>query len=159
MTALHTQWTAPQLRLRGVTEPDLDPLSRLDREVFPEEPYPYFVLRQLFDVYRDGLLVLDDGIALKGYVLVGTSPDKSRSWILGLGIAKEERRRGHGRRLMLEVLRRLRGIGVGEVLLTVSPENTAAIQLYENLDFTAEKSVRKGYLGPGADRLVMRLRL
>ncbi|MGY6018468.1 GNAT family N-acetyltransferase [Streptomyces spinosirectus] len=159
MTALHTHRTARRLRLRGVTEADLDALTLLDREVFPEEPYPYFVLRQLFDVYPDHLLVLDDGIALKGYVLVGTAPDKSRSWILGLGITRDERRRGHGSRLMLEVLKRLRGIGVGEVLLTVSPANTAAIQLYENLDFAAEKGVRKGYFGPEADRLVMRLQL
>lgn len=159
MTALHAHPAARQLQPRSVTEADLEALSLLDREVFPEEPYPYFVLRQMFDVYSDQLLVLYNGTALVGYVLVGTAPDKSRSWILGLGITRDERRRGHGRRLMLEVLERLRGIGVREVILTVSPTNTAAIQLYENLDFEAEQSVRKGYFGHQADRLLMRLRL
>ncbi|MCI3269788.1 GNAT family N-acetyltransferase [Streptomyces cylindrosporus] len=159
MTALPARRAARQLRLRSVTEADLDALALLDREAFPEEPYPYFVLRQMYDVYPDHLLVLDDGTALKGYVLVGTRPDKSRSWILGLGITRDERGRGYGRRLMEEVLGRLRGIGVREVLLTVAPSNAAAILLYETLGFTAEQTVRKDYFGPGADRLVMRLRL
>ncbi|MFF4251952.1 GNAT family N-acetyltransferase [Streptomyces sp. NPDC001663] len=159
MTALPVHRAARRLRLRGVTEADLGALALLDRETFPEEPYPYFVLRQMYDVYPDHLLVLDDGAALKGYVLVGTAPDKSRSWILGLGITRDERGRGHGRRLMLEVLDLLRGIGVREVHLTVAPTNTAAILLYETLGFTAEQSVRKDYFGPGADRRLMRLRL
>ncbi|MGI5454687.1 GNAT family N-acetyltransferase [Streptomyces sp. CA-249302] len=159
MGALPARRTARQLRLRGVTEADLDALALLDRETFPEEPYPYFVLRQMYDVYPDHLLVLDDGTELKGYVLVGTAPDKSRSWILGLGITRDERGQGYGRRLMDEALRRLRGIGVAEVLLTVVPTNTAAILLYETLGFTAEQTTRQDYFGPGADRLVMRLRL
>lgn len=159
MTALPARGSARRVLLRGVTEADLEALARLDEETFPEAPYPYFVLRQLYDVYPDHLLVLDDGTELKGYVLVGTAPDASRSWILGLGITPDERGRGYGRRLMREVLRLLRADGVREVLLTVSPANTAAILLYENLGFTAEESVRKDYFGPGADRLIMSLRL
>ncbi|MHC3473315.1 GNAT family N-acetyltransferase [Streptomyces sp. 7R007] len=160
MTALPARRaTRRRLRLRRVTEADLDALALLDRETFPEEPYPYFVLRQMYDVYPDHLLVLDDGTELKGYVLVGTAPDRSRSWILGLGITRDERGRGYGRRLMLKVLEMLRGLQVPEVLLTVAPSNTAAIQLYETLDFKAEDSVREDYFGPGADRLVMRRRL
>jgi [ribosomal protein S18]-alanine N-acetyltransferase len=159
MTALPSHRTARQLRLRGVTERDLDALALLDREAFPEEPYPYFVLRQMYDVYPDHLLVLDDGIALKGYVLVGTAPDKSRSWILGLGITRDERGRGHGRWLMEEVLGLLRGMAVREVLLTVAPGNRKAIELYETLGFTADPRLHKNYFGPGADRLVMRLAL
>ena len=76
--------------------------------------------------------------------------------MLGLGITRDERGRGHGRRLMREALRRLRADGVREVCLTVDPANLAAIVLYESLGFTADEGVRKGYFGPGADRLVMR---
>jgi len=113
----------------------------------------------MYDVYPDHLLVLDDGTALKGYILVGTAPDKSRSWILGLGITRDERGRGHGRRLMVEVLELLRGMGVREVRLTVAPSNSTAIELYETLGFTADARLYKDYFGPGADRLVMRLAL
>ncbi|MFJ9904105.1 GNAT family N-acetyltransferase [Streptomyces sp. NPDC101152] len=146
----------PPLHLRGVTEGDLEALALLEREIFPEEPYPYFVLRQMYDLHPGHLLVLDDGTALKGYVLVATPPDDGPSWVLGLGITRDERGRGHGRRLMREALRRLRADGVREVCLTVDPANLAAIVLYESLGFTADEGVRKDYFGPGADRLVMR---
>ncbi|MFI8535050.1 GNAT family N-acetyltransferase [Streptomyces aquilus] len=159
MTAVPSRRTSRRLRIRHVREEDLQELSLLDRESFPEEPYPYFVLRQMFDVYPDHLLVLDDGTALMGYVLCGTAPDLSRSWVLGLGITPDERGQGFGRLLMEEALRRLRGLGVREVVLTVAPANKTAILLYENLGFVGEPTLHENYFGPGADRLLMRLRL
>ncbi|WP_327722031.1 GNAT family N-acetyltransferase [Streptomyces sp. NBC_00490] len=159
MTAVPSRRTSKRLRPRHVREADLQELSLLDRESFPEEPYPYFVLRQMFDIYPGHLLVLDDGTALQGYVLCGTAPDLSRSWVLGLGITPHQRGQGFGRLLMEEVLRRLRDLGVREVALTVAPANKAAILLYENLGFVGEPTLRKNYFGPGADRLLMRLRL
>ncbi|WP_244188272.1 hypothetical protein [Streptomyces regalis] len=53
------------LTTRGITEADLPELLRVDREVFPEDPYPYFVLRQHFDAHGDRILVLDDGECLQ----------------------------------------------------------------------------------------------
>ena len=159
MSALHPQWTARRLRLRGVTEADLDALTLLDREVFPEEPYPYFVLRQLCDLHGDCLLVLEDGKSLHGYVLYVTTRDGYRSWIVSLGVTRDQRGRGLGRRLMLEVLRRLRAEEVREVRLTVEPANAAAIMLYRSLGFSSDEGVRKDYFGAGEDRLIMTLGL
>lgn len=148
------------LHIRQVEEADLPELVRLDAEAFPEGPYPFFTLRQLFDLYPDHLLVLDGGESgLHGYVLVGMPRDAGRGWILSLGVTRDQRGRGHGRQLMREVLRRLRDDAVHEVLLTVEPANTAAIELYRSLGFLAESAPRKDYFGPGADRLVMTLHL
>ncbi|MCX4821411.1 GNAT family N-acetyltransferase [Streptomyces sp. NBC_01142] len=146
------------LRLRAVTEEDLPELHRLDKEIFQEEAYPYFVLRQFYDLYRDDLFVLDDGRTFHGYVLAGTKPDKSRSWILGLAIHQQRRGHGLGRWLMGEALHRLRAEGVGEVWLTVEPANTTAIKLYAAMGFT-RLGHRDDYFGPGADRLLMTLPL
>ncbi|MER7685829.1 N-acetyltransferase [Streptomyces sp. NPDC097610] len=143
--------------IRPASEDDLPALFRLDTELFPHFAYPYFVLRQLFDVYTDHLLVLDDGSSLHGYALSAPSPDGRRSWILGLGVAKQLRGQGLARGLMLETLRRLPIGGVHEVWLTVEPANTAAIALYRSLGF-AEQGVRKDYFGPGDDRLLLALR-
>lgn len=141
-------------RVRAAIEEDLPGLARLDEEVFIDHPYPYFVLRQLYDVYRHQLLVVGDGKALRGYVLVGTPPDASCSWILGLGVDRRFRGHGLGRRLMAEAMTRLRAVGVSAVRLTVEPANTKAIELYESLGFT-HVGHRKDYFGPGADRLIM----
>ncbi|WP_446039484.1 GNAT family N-acetyltransferase [Streptomyces sp. SID1121] len=146
------------LRLRAVTEDDLPELHRLDKEIFKAQAYPYFVLRQFYDLYRDELFVLDDGTAFHGYVLAGTKPDKSRSWVLGLAIHQQWQGLGLGRRLMAEALRRLRAEGVGEVWLTVEPANTRAIKLYVSLGFT-RVAHRDDYFGPDGDRVLMALPL
>lgn len=145
-------------RVRAVTDADLPDLHRLDQEVFQDNAYPYFVLRQFYDLYRDDLFVVDDGGALRGYVLAGAASDGSRGWILGLAIAQDWRRHGLGRQLMAESLRNLRLRGVREVWLTVEPGNATAIELYVSLGF-AHVDRRADYFGPTADRLLMLLPL
>ncbi|NUP19068.1 MAG: GNAT family N-acetyltransferase [Streptomyces sp.] len=147
------------LTMRGVTEADLPELLRVDEEVFPEDPYPYFVLRQHLDVHGDRILVLDDGECLHGYVLFVSTSDGYVSWVLSLAVSADQRGRGLGKRLMLEVLRQLRRERVHEVRLTVEPTNAAAIQLYRSLGFSAEGGVHRDYLGPGEHRLIMVLGL
>ncbi|SFE86675.1 GNAT family N-acetyltransferase [Streptomyces mirabilis] len=143
--------------IRPASEDDLPALVRLDTELFPDFAYPYFALRQFLDMYTDHLLVLDDGSSLHGYALSAPSADGRRSWILGLGVAKQLRGQGLARRLMQETLRRLPTDGVHEVWLTVEPTNTAAIALYRSLGFV-EQGAREGYFGPGNDRLLLALR-
>ncbi|MET9829358.1 GNAT family N-acetyltransferase [Streptomyces sp. NPDC006385] len=147
------------LTMRGVTEADLNELLRVDREVFPDDPYPYFVLRQHVDVHGDRILVLDDGECLHGYVLFVTTSDGYVCWVLSLAVSADQRGRGLGKRLMHEVLRQVRRERVHEVRLTVEPTNAAAIMLYRSLGFSTEGGVRRDYLGPGEDRLIMTLRL
>jgi ribosomal protein S18 acetylase RimI-like enzyme len=60
---------------------------------------------------------------------------------------------------MLEILDRLRGDDVGEVWLTVHPDNGPAIDLYQSLGFVAEPEIRENYFGKGQHRLVMTLAL
>jgi [ribosomal protein S18]-alanine N-acetyltransferase len=143
------------LRLRQVGEEDLPELHRLDREVFGKHAYPYFTLRQLFDLFQADTFVLDDGRTFHGYVMAGVNAARE-GWILGLAIARKRRGHGLGRRLMAESLRRLRAQNVRAVALTVEPSNATAIDLYASLGFRRVEE-RAGYFGPDADRLVMRL--
>jgi ribosomal-protein-alanine N-acetyltransferase len=145
------------LTLRGVTEADLPELLRVDREAFPEEPYPVFVLRQLCDIHGDRILVLDDGEGLLGYILFVTTSDGHVSWIMSLAVTPHQQGRGLGRRLMVEALRRLRTEHVHQVRLTVEPTNATAIMLYRSLGFSSDEGVVKDYFGPGEDRLIMTL--
>jgi ribosomal-protein-alanine N-acetyltransferase len=144
--------------IRSAVENDLPALASLDAEAFPMEPYPFFVLRQYFDVCRDHFLVLDDGHILYGY-LIATPPDAGRSWILSLGVIPDVRGHGLGRRLMVESLRQLRSEDAHEVRLTVDPDNDRAVSLYEHLGFAQEEDVHKDYLGLGKHRILMTLKL
>ncbi|WP_405859356.1 GNAT family N-acetyltransferase [Streptomyces sp. NBC_01515] len=147
------------LTLRGITEADLPELLRVDREAFPEEPYPAFVLRQFCDIHGDRILVLDDGEGLLGYILFVNTTDGYVSWIMSLAVIPHQQGHGLGRRLMVEALRRLRTESVRQVRLTVEPTNAAAIMLYRSLGFSSEQGVLKDYFGPGEHRLLMTLAL
>ncbi|MEU3979116.1 GNAT family N-acetyltransferase [Streptomyces sp. NPDC026672] len=146
--------SGPQVRLRLATEQDLPLLARLDERIFKEFAYPFFTLRQLMDVCGEDLLVLDDGRDLVGYVLVGTRPDRKRSWVLGLGVDERMRGRGMGRRLMEAALDLMRAEGVVEAALTVDPENASARALYQAFGFE-QIDDRRDYFGPGQHRLIM----
>ncbi|MFF5478218.1 GNAT family N-acetyltransferase [Streptomyces sp. NPDC012935] len=146
-------------QIRSANEDDLPEVLRLDREVFPEDPYPYFVLRQHFDGHGDRILVIDNGKGLQGYALFVTTSDGRASWVLSLAVSADQRGQGLGRRLMGAVLAKLRSECVHEVRLTVDPTNDAAIRLYESLGFSREGEERKNYLGPGKHRLIMTLEL
>lgn len=149
--------------LRAARESDLPELRRLDEEVFQEVAYPAFLLRQLYDMYADHLLVLDEGEGrLHGYVLAATTALSKDSWILGLCVTHSRRRHGLGRELMSEVLARLRRDGIERVRLTVEPANRPAILLYRSLGFAPEPpddGLRRDYFGPGQDRQILLLRL
>ncbi|MFI6625669.1 GNAT family N-acetyltransferase [Streptomyces sp. NPDC050528] len=134
-------------------------MLRVDKDAFPEDPYPPFILRQLIEIHVDRTLVLDDGEGLLGYVFFVNTSDGYVSWIMSLAIIPHQRGHGLGRRLMVEVLRRLRTEGVRQVRLTVEPANTAAITLYRTLGFSSEDGVAKDYFGPGEHRLLMTLAL
>ncbi|WP_406353698.1 GNAT family N-acetyltransferase [Streptomyces sp. NBC_01635] len=137
-------------------------LHILDERVFKEVAYPYFLMRQLVDIYSRHFLVLDDDEHIHGYVLAATSALSRESWILGLCVAMDHRGEGLGRLLMAAILKQLRSDGIHVVRLTVEPGNNVAVTLYECLGFVPEQpgnGFRSDYFGPGEHRLIMRLNL
>ena len=140
--------------IRPARSDDLDQLRALDIVVFQQLAYPYFVLRQLFDVHRDCWLVAEHPAGVVGYSLGVPTSDRELAWLLALAVHPEHRRRGYGRRLTLGSLAFLRSMGVAQVRLTVEPRNGSAITLYRQIGF-ATNGCHRDYLGPGEDRLIM----
>lgn len=140
--------------LRPARESDLDAVARLDAVVFPEDPYPYFVLRQLTELPGLGLSVIADGESLRGYVLYAAAPGADVGWLLSLGVDPAHRGRGYGRWLVAEALRRTVAEGVTETRATVRPDNTASLAICHSLGFV-EVAYLPDYFGPGDDRLLL----
>ncbi|MFF5982654.1 GNAT family N-acetyltransferase [Streptomyces olindensis] len=86
-------------------------------------------------------------------------PADGSGWILSLGVARDRRGRGLGRRLMLAALHRLGSDGAVEARLAVRADDEAALGLHTSLGFVPEGDVRRDYYGPGEDRLLLRLGL
>lgn len=133
---------------------DLDGLHELDLKVFDALAYPFFVLRQMFDMHDGCWLVADHPTGLVGYSLAAPTWDRKLGWLLALAVKPEHRGRGHGARLTLESLERLKVMGVPEVRLTVEPGNDVAVALYRRVGFEV-MGRRREYFGPGEDRVIM----
>lgn len=71
-------------------------------------------------------------------------PTYRHAGVLGIGMLKEFRGQGLGRRLILAALERARQVGIERVELTVYVSNKRAIQLYESVGFVREGVKRKG---------------
>jgi ribosomal-protein-alanine N-acetyltransferase len=140
--------------IRPAVESDLEALHRVDRLVFGRLAYPYFTLRQLIDVHSRHCVVADDGRSLLGYCLGALATRPRTGWILGLGVLPQNRGSGYGRDLVNETVQRITADGAREVRLSVDPDNSTAIHLYETLGFRIT-GFRPHYFGPEADRLIM----
>lgn len=140
--------------IRQARADDLLALHEIDRAVFGEFAYPPFVLRQFVDVHQRHFLVVDADPPLLGYVLAAHAARSDEAWLLGLGVHPQERSNGYGRALMERCLARLRIDGARAVRLTVKPENTAAIKLYESTGFKKTAYIPH-YYGDGEDRYEM----
>jgi ribosomal-protein-alanine N-acetyltransferase len=101
--------------------------------------------------------------SLVGFVLVRAAADEAE--ILTIAVRGGARRRGHGRRLMDEALRRLYRDRVAACFLEVDRGNAAAVSLYRALGFAVVAERPRYYAAPpsggaGAGAaLVMRLQL
>ena len=147
--------TSGQDRFRTPREKDLPDLYRLDHEAFGEdEGYPYFFLRQLFDVHRRDFLLLERDGVLCGYALAVRSSGEDHAWLLALGVFPEFQRQGCGWSLLDAAVQHARDVGASRMNLVVRPDNESARRLYEKYGFREGDSI-ENYYGKGRDRVFM----
>jgi len=97
--------------------------------------------------------------AVMGYGVMSVGAGEAH--ILNLCVGEAFRCRGAGRKLLICLLERAHGAGMGEAFLEVRPSNTTAIRLYQSLGFE-QVGMRRGYYqAPGGreDAAVLRLSL
>jgi ribosomal-protein-alanine N-acetyltransferase len=100
------------------------------------------------------------GTRTAGFVVVRFAADEAE--ILTIAVAARYRRRGFGRMLMEDVIRRLYREHIASLFLEVERANAAAVGLYRSLGFTVAGERRNYYSDPAAGdgaALVMRLQV
>jgi ribosomal protein S18 acetylase RimI-like enzyme len=142
---------------------DLPAIQRVDEAVFGETvAYPFFVLRQLVDLFKEYSVVVLDGEEIVGYALIGVEPGTDASsdvaWLLGLGVVPECRGRGYGPELLARALDLCDKAGIRTVKITVRPTNESAKRLYRKAGFVPVHA-EDTYFGPDEPRDVLRLEL
>jgi [ribosomal protein S18]-alanine N-acetyltransferase len=97
---------------------------------------------------------------LVGFVLVRFAADEAE--ILTIATGSRHRRRGYGRMLMDDVIRRLYREHIATLFLEVERGNAAAVSLYRSLGFEVAGERKNYYASPeagDATALVMRLQV
>lgn len=141
----------PVVKLRWAERGDLEAVTELDRRVFPEMPYPQFVLRQYLDARPQSVfqVIEEDGVVC-GYALALVVSSDRKAWLLALAVSPDYRGRRLGDRLLRGILQQCWYRGVRQVLITVRPNNEAALALYRKYHFhkTASEENYYGDLEP-----------
>jgi ribosomal-protein-alanine N-acetyltransferase len=133
---------------------DLEEIARVDAVIFPDLPYPYFVMRQMFELYKRQFLVVEIDGAICGYSLVAIDSEHTYGWLLGLGVLPTCRGGGYGKELMARSIELCGAAHVLGMKITVRPTNQAAYNIYKNFGFT-EVDREAEYFGPGEERHVL----
>jgi len=140
------------MKLRTFQRSDLAEILRLEALSFADDPYPGALF---LDWQRRSpslfLVALGEG-TIVGYVLAAV--DKGDGRIISIAVDPSHRRRGVGRQLAEEALRRLETAGADSIALETRLDNEASIRLWRRLGF-APVGTARSYYEDGADALVM----
>lgn len=126
--------------MRAMTLADVDEVLRIEQVV---QTYPW-TRGNFIDALSHGYVcrVDDQGGEIRGYAVLMPVLDEAE--LLNIGVAAGRQRKGLGRAMLHEMLKRARENNMRRVFLEVRSSNVAAIALYHSVGF-AEIGVRRGY--------------
>ena len=143
--------------IRPFRPSDLEAAFEMDQRCFDRDiAYTRGQLRAFVSGAGSVGLVAEEGQRLAGFAIGNASG--SRGHVVTIDIGPADRRRGVGRRLLDELLRRLAEAGAREVRLEVDLGNGAAVRFYERAGFSGVRTL-PAYYGPGRDGLRMTRKL
>ncbi len=119
--------------LRDFNPRDVPWVKRITEEALREN-YPTSLYLDIFNWWREGFLVMEEGGEVVGF-LAGVLSGPQRSRVLMLAVDKPHRSKGYGTLLMEEFLKRSGMRGVKTVELEVRRSNIPAIRFYQRLGF------------------------
>jgi ribosomal-protein-alanine N-acetyltransferase len=150
-------------RVRGFSSGDLERVMQINAACLPENYTSYFY-RDLYQRYPETFRVAEVDGAVQGYIMcriergwskIGKLTPARLCHIVSIAVMEKYRRRGIGRKLIVEAMRKGRDVySTSEGYLEVRISNDAAINLYDVLGF---KKVKRnyGYYMDGEDAWVM----
>ena len=138
---------------------DLTRIFQLEEEAFKPKNYPLFVLRQFYDILPDLFFVAVDELnQIKGYCFGGINHENKIGWVFALAVIKSEQKKKIGQRLTMELLTAFKNKNINTIQLTTTPDNSAAINLYEKLGFKKTAEIMDYYFD-NSPRIIMKLEI
>lgn len=143
------------VKIREFKPTDMRAVLDIEYKSFPD-PYPPSLLGSLYEAHPDGFLVAELNGEVVGYV-IGALRWGRTGHIMAIAVDPLYRRRGIGRLMMEEIIRRLRVRGAREIGLEVRKGNLTAQRFYAKLGFEKRGEVPY-YYGDGETAVLMSLK-
>ncbi len=143
--------------VRPATADDLDAVMAIESTTFADDAWSTASMAsELSSPHTHYLVALAEDGAVDAYAGLSAPEGSGQGDIQTIAVAERARRRGLGRRLLLDLLAEARRRGAVEVLLEVRADNPGAQELYASLGFV-QIAVRPRYYRGGIDALILRL--
>ncbi|MEA2034343.1 MAG: GNAT family N-acetyltransferase [Euryarchaeota archaeon] len=149
------------LIIRKYSDGDFSAVCAIEgAECSEPEPYSQAVfIRQAGLLFPDTFLVAESGGEIIGYTIGAVVQGRSEEgWIIRMVVRKGFRGRKTGEMMFFRIIELMEVKGVGNLFLTVSPENLPACSMYEKHGFEITDEI-PSYFGEGEDRIVMQKNL
>lgn len=141
-------------QLRELDREMLLTLRELGREALGESALDEWLLPVIAG--HGWLYIARDQGAIVGAAEVIRSRDGKAAYLEGFYIVPSSQGRGFGRRLLTEVMVRLRREGLEYLWATADPGNETAMRLYRGAGFSGSRRVLRDHYGPGRDRIMLK---
>lgn len=133
----------------------LEELAAREREIHGDCGFRAWDLPSFAEHGRNYVMEADGEFAGTAQV-VRDWDDPATVYLAGFGIIGKWQGQGLGARFLAEMIRLLKADGIRGIVLTVRPDNNAALKIYRDAGFRVVDEHREKY-GCGEDRLVLRL--
>lgn len=145
------------INIRKIMKDDITSIFQMELDAFKPMHYPLFVLRQFYDTLPGLFFVaVNDVNQIKGYCIGGIDYESRTGWIFALAVAKPEQKKRIAQRITTKLLTAFQNKNINTIQLTTSPDNNAAINLYEKLGFKKVKEDMNYYFD-NSPRILMKL--
>lgn len=142
--------------IRKYRKEDFDDVCSLEQLGVTDHYQASVFIRQISELFSATFYVACASNRPIAYIIGAKTPDNpAKAWILRLMVDEAYRRQSIGKCLLEHNLSELRIRGVKEVFLSVSPEHTAALNLYRIFGFQEVNFVLE-YFGKDEDRLILK---
>ncbi|UCD17723.1 MAG: ribosomal protein S18-alanine N-acetyltransferase [Candidatus Zixiibacteriota bacterium] len=141
-----------KLVIRAMTAPDVDPVTLLEQQIFPD-PWPRIAFEGDLGYEDRGFIVAEYNGIICGYA--GYITIAGEAHLTNIAVALEYRGKSIAKTLLNRILEIARKADCDYIFLDVRPSNEAAISLYKKYNFRELYRRPDYYRFPVEDALVM----